>query len=232
MDLQALDRLTYGLYLVTSRNGEQLNGLIVNTVIQVALEPCLVAMAINKSSLTGEFIQRSGVFAITVLEKETPLEFISRFGFHSGREHNKFEGISYESGITGAPLVTHHGIAVIEAKLRDRVDCGSHTLFIGEVVSARQLKTGDPLTYAYYHEVKKGKTGKGAPTYREEKSKLKKERKSDMQRYVCSVCGYIYDPAVGDTDNGIAAGTPFERLPDNWVCPVCGAGKEQFEPEE
>lgn len=52
-----------------------------------------------------------------------------------------------------------------------------------------------------------------------------------MGKYVCTVCGYIYDPALGDPENGIAVGTAFEDLPDDWVCPVCGADKDQFEPE-
>ncbi len=231
VDLTALNTLSYGLYIVTSKDNERLNGLTVNTVEQVALTPCLIVVAINKNSLTHEFIQKSGVFAVSVLEKDTPMEFIGRFGFKSGREVNKFEGVSYEFGVTGAPVITQHAIAVMEANVRQQVDCVTHTLFVGEVVAARQLKSGEPLTYSYYHEVKKGKTGKGAPTYQAEKIK-KQERSHKMVRYVCTVCGYIYDPAEGDPDNGVPAGTPFESLPADWVCPVCGATKEQFEPEE
>ncbi len=240
VDLSALNSLTYGLYIVTSRAGERINGLTVNTVVQVALEPCLVTVAINKASFTNELIQRSGLFAVTVLEKETPLEFIGRFGFRSGREVNKFDGLNYEVGETGVPLVTKHAIVVMEAKVREKMDCATHTLFVGEVVMAKWVKQGEPLTYAYYHEVKKGKTGKGAPTYQAEKEKeklvdsrsVRKTKEPKMQRYVCTVCGYVYDPAEGDPDNGIPAGTPFENLPPEWVCPVCGAGKDQFEPEE
>ncbi|NPV13688.1 High molecular weight rubredoxin [candidate division WOR-3 bacterium] len=240
MDLSALNSLTYGLYIVTSRAGERINGLTVNTVVQVALEPCLVTVAVNKASFTNELIQQSGLFAVTVLEKETPLEFIGRFGFRSGREVNKFDGLNYEVGETGVPLVTEHAIVVMEAKVREKVDCATHTLFVGEVVMAKWVKQGEPLTYAYYHEVKKGKTGKGAPTYQAEKEKEKlvdsrsagKTKEQKMQRYVCTVCGYVYDPAEGDPDNGIPAGTPFESLPPDWVCPVCGASKDQFEPEE
>lgn len=240
VDLSALNSLTYGLYIVTSRAGEHINGLTVNTVVQVALEPCLVTVAINKASFTNELIQQSGLFAVTVLEKETPLEFIGRFGFRSGREVNKFDGLNYEVGETGVPLVTKHAIMVMEAKVREKVDCATHTLFVGEVVMAKWVKQGEPLTYAYYHAVKKGKTGKGAPTYQAEKEKERlvdsrsvgKTKEQKMQRYVCTVCGYVYDPAEGDPDNGIPAGTPFENLPPEWVCPVCGAGKDQFEPEE
>lgn len=231
VDISALDSLTYGLYIVTSRDEGRLNGLTVNTVVQVALEPCLIAVAINKSSFTHHLILKSGLFAVSVLERETPLDFIGRFGFRSGKEFNKFEGLDYEVGVTGVPVVTDHAIAVIEAKVRQVVDCGTHSLFIGEVVMARRVKSGEPLTYAYYHRVKKGKTGKGAPTYREIKEETKKERSEKMQRYVCTVCGYVYDPAEGDPDNGVPAGTPFESLPPDWVCPVCGASKDQFEPE-
>lgn len=240
VDLSSLNSLTYGLYLVTSRAGQQINGLTVNTVVQVALEPCLVTVAINKQSFTHELIEKSGVFAVTVLEKETPLEFIGRFGFRTGREFNKFEGLEFETGETGVPLVTEHAVAVMEAKVRARLDCVTHTLFLGEVQMARWVKQGAPLTYAYYRKVKKGKAGKGAPTYQkpQEENESKNSRESgtskerDMQRYVCTVCGYVYDPAEGDPDNGVPAGTPFESLPPDWVCPVCGAGKDQFEPEE
>jgi flavin reductase (DIM6/NTAB) family NADH-FMN oxidoreductase RutF len=236
IDQQALDRFTYGLYLVTSRDGDRRNGLIVNTVVQVALTPTLVTVAINKNSLTAEFIRKSGAFGISVLEKDTPMEFIGRFGFRSGREYDKFAGLKYETGITGTPLITEHTVSLIEAKVRETVDCVTHTLFVGEVVAARVLNNAEPLTYAYYHLVKKGKTGKGAPTYREEKistgEESKKKGSVKMQRYVCSVCGYVYDPAAGDPENGIPAGTPFENLPEDWVCPVCGAAKDQFEPEE
>ncbi|MGB9742123.1 MAG: rubredoxin [candidate division WOR-3 bacterium] len=235
VDQQALDKFTYGLYLVTSREGDRRNGLIVNTVVQVALTPTLITVAINKNSLTGELIRKSGVLGISVLERDTPMEFIGRFGFRSGREFDKFAGINYQTDITGAPLVTDYSVALIEARVREMVDCVTHTLFVAEVVAARIIKNADPLNYAYYQLVKKGKTGKGAPTYREQKDggeNDKKERSKKMQRYVCTVCGYVYDPGAGDPENGIPAGTPFESLPEDWVCPVCGAAKDQFEPEE
>jgi rubredoxin len=102
---------------------------------------------------------------------------------------------------------------------------GTHTIFIGELVGADVLKEGEPMTYAYYHQVKRGTTPKTAPSYVEEK----KEAVAKMAKYQCSVCGYIYDPQLGDPDGGIKPGTPFEKIPDTWVCPVCGASKDQFE---
>jgi rubredoxin len=89
------------------------------------------------------------------------------------------------------------------------------------------------MTYEYYHQVKGGKSPKTAPTYAgpslpEEINKTDKEVRA-MASYKCAVCGYIYDPAEGDSAGGIAAGTSFEDLPDSWVCPVCGAPKSEFE---
>ncbi len=92
------------------------------------------------------------------------------------------------------------------------------------------LKDGEPLTYAYYHQIKKGKTQKNAPTYIKDESKKIKE--GNMEKYKCSVCEYIYDPKKGDPDSGIVPGTSFIDLPEDWVCPVCGAGKNSFEKED
>ncbi|HDN85414.1 MAG TPA: rubredoxin [Candidatus Aerophobetes bacterium] len=85
------------------------------------------------------------------------------------------------------------------------------------------------MTYAYYHEVKRGTSPSSAPTYIKEE---KKKEKGKMIKYKCTVCGYIYDPEKGDPDSGIKPGTPFEELPDDWVCPVCGASKDAFEKED
>ena len=234
VDLAALSVLTYGLYVVTSRDGDRRNGLIANTVVQVAGEPCQVSVSVNRASLTHEMIMESGQFAVSVLEQETPLAFIGIFGFHSGRTADKFAQVKYHDGITGCPLLEEHTLAVLEARVRTAVDCGSHTTFIADVVASSSVKQGEPLTYAYYHEVKGGKTGKDAPTYAASMAqggREKIERNDKMKKYVCQVCGYVYDPAAGDPDSGVPAGTPFEQIPEDWVCPVCGASKDQFEPE-
>lgn len=231
IDLLALGTFTYGLYVVTSASRGRVNGLICNTVVQVALRPCQVSVSINKSSLTHEYISESGVFAVSVLEQDTPLTSIGIFGFRSGRNYDKFAKVAYRRGETGCPLLEDHALATIEARVRTAVDCGSHTTFVADVLAARRVKPGLPLTYAYYHQVKGGKTGKGAPTYGVGSTVTeKKERTQVMKKYRCAVCGYEYDPELGDPDNGVLAGTPFEKLPDDWVCPVCGAGKDQFEP--
>lgn len=231
-DRQALWCVSYGLYVVTSHFNNKLNGQIANTVFQVTAEPPRIAVSINKNNLTHEYISNSGVFAASVLDESAPLSFIGLFGFKSGRDIDKFSEITFDKGITGCPLVTEYSLSVFEAKVIKQIDAGTHTIFIGDVLAAKVLKEGRPLTYAYYQEIKKGKSPKSAPTYHVEKRKEESVKgRQDMKKYTCDLCGYVYDPAAGDPENGIAAGTPFENLPDDWVCPVCGAAKDQFSPE-
>lgn len=234
VDFAALNTVTYGLYILTARDGERRNGCVINTLVQVALTPCQVSVSVNKANLTHEMVMKIGQFAVAVLERDTPLKFIGTFGFRSGRDYDKFASAAYRDGVTGCPLMTEHTLATIEAKVRTAVDCGSHTTFVADVVASRLVKPGEPLIYAYYHQVKGGKTGKNSPTYAASKAAENarlSERSKTMKKYVCQVCGYVYDPAAGDPDTGVAAGTPFEKLPEDWLCPVCGASKDQFEPE-
>ena len=169
MNLKALYKLGYGLYVVCSRKGDKFNGQIANTVFQITSEPPTVAVSINKSNLTHEFIKESKVFVASVLSQDTPLSFIGHFGFKSGRDIDKLEGINYKIGETQAPVVTDNTLAYLEAKVINQVDVGSHTIFIGELVGAEVIKEGEPMTYAYYHQVKRGTTPKTAPVYIEEK---------------------------------------------------------------
>ncbi len=225
MDLKALHKLGYGLYVVSSRKGNKLNAQIANTVFQITSEPPTIAVSINKNNLTHEFIKESKVFTASVLCRDTPLSFIGHFGFKSGRDIDKFEGINYKMGETQAPVVIDNAVAYLEAKVTKEVDVGTHTIFIGELVNADVIAEKECMTYDYYHQVKRGITPKTAPSYVEEK----KETVPEMAKYRCTVCGYIYDPELGDTDSSIKPGTPFREIPDDWVCPVCGAAKSEFE---
>jgi flavin reductase (DIM6/NTAB) family NADH-FMN oxidoreductase RutF/rubredoxin len=229
MNVKALYKLGYGVYVVTSRKGHQFNGQIANTVFQVTSEPLSVAVSINKNNLTWEFIKESRVFAASVLCQDTPLTFIGRFGFKSGRDTDKFEGINYKIGETGAPVVLDNAVSYLEARVKQEMDAGTHTIFLGDVVNADVISDEVCMTYDYYHQIKGGKTPKTAATYLEEKVEAKKEATTGMGKYKCKVCGYEYDPEKGDPDSGIKLGTPFEALPDDWVCPVCGAAKTEFE---
>jgi len=225
MNLQALHRLSYGMYVVCSKKNDKFNGQISNTVIQVCSEPPVIAMALNKQNLTNEYVAASKVFTVSVLAEQTPLNLIGNIGFKSGRDVDKLKGVNYKIGETGAPIVLDNTLAYLEAKVISQMDVSTHTIFVGEVMAAEVVKEGEPMTYAYYHQVKRGTTPKTAPTYVEEK----KEEKPKMSKYKCQVCGYIYNPELGDPDGHIKPGTPWEKLPDDWVCPVCGATKDKFD---
>ncbi len=229
MDPRALFKIGYGVYIVGSRSGEKINAQIANTVFQITSEPPTLAVSINKKNLTHEYIQDSRVFAATVLLEDTPLSFIGSFGFKSGKDINKFEGINYKTGTNGAPIVLDHAAAYIEAKVIQSMDVGTHTIFIGQVTDAAVLTDKTPMSYSYYHEVKRGTTPKTAPSYVEIKKEAPAPPEPAPVKYKCGVCGYIYDPVQGDPDSGIKPGTPFESIPDDWVCPVCGADKSQFQ---
>jgi len=165
VNIKALHKLSYGLYIVGSRKGDRLNAQIANAVFQVTSEPPTIAVSINKNNLTHEFIKASRVFSAAVLSRETPLSFIGHFGFQSGRDVDKLEGINYKIGDTQAPVITDNAIAYLEVKVVQEVDVGTHTIFIGELVGAEIIKEGEPMTYAYYHQVKRGITPEAAPVY-------------------------------------------------------------------
>ncbi len=229
MNMKALYKVSYGMYVISSIMNEKINGQIANTVFQITSEPPTIAASINKQNLTHKYIQESKVFTVSILSKETPMKFIGHFGFKSGRKLDKFKDVNYKAGVTGAPVVLENIVGYLEAEVTDSLDAGTHTVFIGKIVDAEIIKDGEPMTYAYYHEIKKGTAPKTAPTYIKEENQ---KEVSKMGKYRCTICGYVYDPEKGDPDSGIKPGTLFEELPDGWVCPVCGAGKDKFEKEE
>ncbi|MCP2519152.1 flavin reductase [SCandidatus Aminicenantes bacterium Aminicenantia_JdfR_composite] len=229
MDLKILYKISYGLYVVTSKKNDKINGQIANTVFQVASEPPTIAVSINKNNLTHEFIQNSGIFAVSVLSKDTPMKLIGNFGFKSGREIDKFKEVKYKTGATGAPIILESTLGYLETETINNLDVGTHTIFIGKILNAEIIGEGEPMTYAYYHQVKKGRAPKSAPTYMKEINHENLNMGGNrMAKYECTICGYIYDPEKGDPDSGIDPGTSFEELPDDWVCPVCGAWKSAF----
>jgi len=220
--------------IISSRKNGRFNGCIVNTVFQVTPEPPIVAVSINRQCLTREYVTDSKVFTVSILSQEAPMSFIGRFGFRSGREIDKFEQVNFKTGQTGIPIILDNTVGFIEAEVTSSIDVGTHTLFIAGIVACQTLdKDKEPMTYAYYRDIKRGRTPKTAATYIKKTSAAKlKEGITDMKKYKCLLCGYIYDPAVGDPDNGVEAGTAFEDLPEDWVCPECGAGKDEFESVE
>ena len=174
MNKKALHKISYGLYVVSSRDNERYNGQIANAIFQVTAMPQTVALSINKQNFTHKCITKSKHLSISVLSEETPMKFIGTFGFKCGRDINKFEGVNFKIGKTKTPIVTDYSIAYIELKIKDQIDVGTHTIFIGEVVDADILSDKTPMTYEYYHKVKGGYSPKTAPTYYKEMDKPKK----------------------------------------------------------
>ena len=158
--------LSYGLYIVTSREGERMNGQIATAAMQVTAVPPKIVVCLSKETLTHEFVVQSGKFGITVLDQEITMQEIGPWGFRSGRDIDKFRNAHYRIGVeTGVPLVLDHALSVLEAKVIQSLDVDTHTLFVGEVEGAERLREGKPLTYDYYQKEKKGKSPKNAPTY-------------------------------------------------------------------
>ncbi len=165
MDLNALHKLGYGMYIIGARQGDKLNGQVANTVSQITSEPPTVAVSINKSNLTHDYIMASQAFSAAILHEQTPLPYIGNFGFKSGRDVDKLKGMNYKIGNTKAPVFLDHATAYLEAEVIQHVDVGTHTIFIGRIVNAEILTEDRCMTYEYYHAVKRGTTPRTAPSY-------------------------------------------------------------------
>jgi ferric-chelate reductase [NAD(P)H] len=169
MNLSALYKLGYGMYVIGARKGDRLNAQTANTVFQITSEPPTVAVSINKKNLTHEFIKDSRHFSASVLREATPLSFIGNFGFKSGRDTDKLKGINYKTGETKAPIILDNAVAYLEAEVAQEIDVGTHTIFIGRIVAAEVITNEKSMTYEYYHQVKRGTTPRTAPSYIESK---------------------------------------------------------------
>lgn len=225
IDNKAFYKLSYGLYVVSSIKEGKKNAQIANTVFQISSDPLMVAVSINKQNLTHEFIDSSGLIGISVLSEDTPLDFIGRFGFKSGRNTDKFAGVLYKTLESGVPIVLDNSVSYLELMVEKKMDVYTHTVYICRVLNAEVLKDQNQLTYQHYQDIKRGKSAAPAP------AAVNKEPERPAKasvRYQCTVCGFIYDSSEGDPGSGIPAGTMFEDLPDDWVCPICGVPKDKF----
>ena len=166
MNLTALFRLSYGVYVVSAMDGDRYNGCIANTVMQVTAEPPALVVSINKDSFTYDCIRESGRFSVSVLSEASNPRLIGAFGFQTGRFHNKFDGVRYEEK-DGLPILSDC-CAYVLCNVRDTLDAGSHMLFLADIVECDHISQEPPMTYDYYHRVIKGKSPKTAPTYQPE----------------------------------------------------------------
>lgn len=166
MNQKVLFDLSYGLYIVTSKEKEEFSGCVVNTVCQAtAEEKPKLTVIINKENYTNQIAKKSKKLNISVLSKEADMLLIGKFGFRSGKDFNKLEGTEYIEGKNGVPVITQAVCSYLECDVIDVIDCGSHSIFVLEMQDAEILSEKEPMTYQYYHNVIKGKTPPKASSY-------------------------------------------------------------------
>ncbi|NLU37411.1 MAG: High molecular weight rubredoxin [Bacteroidales bacterium] len=233
IEFKAFHALSYGVYLVCSEYEGKKSGYVANTGFQVTSNPSVLAISCSKKNYSCDIISKRGVFSLSVLRRDLPVSLIQDFGFRSSRDFDKFSNYSHKTGQLGVPVVTDCAVAFFECNVLNSVDCGSHILFFGEVAHSEKLSAEPVLTYDYYHEHYKMLSPENAPTFipPELLSVSRKELISPSElasEYICILCGYTYNPELGEPENGIPPGTPFDALPEDYICPICRASKEYF----
>lgn len=226
MDKKAFRKLSYGMYIIASADGDRKAGCVVNTFNQITSSPAQVSVAVNKENATADVIRASGRFTASTLGESATMELIGRFGFHTSADTDKFADTQWEPDAAGVPLVTEGAVACFSAHVVETVDAGSHWLFVGAVDDARVLSDEAPMTYAYYHQVKGGKTPPKASSFSDDElaggsSAPAPEAPASVpaagkSTWRCQICGFEI------TVDG-------DALPEGFECPICGAGADQFE---
>ncbi|MCL2031580.1 MAG: flavin reductase [Oscillospiraceae bacterium] len=197
----AMFKISYGLFVLTAREGERDNGCIINTAIQITDTPMRVLIAVNKANLTRDMVLNTGVFNLSVLTESAPFSLFQQFGFQSGRDADKFADCGYDDrAANGVRYIPGHTNGVISARVIDAHDYGTHTVFGAEVTQAFTLSGERSVTYQYYFDHIKPKP---------------QPPQEDKRGFVCKICGYVYE---GDT------------LPEDIICPLCKHGARDFEP--
>lgn len=213
MNKNVFRSLSYGVYVISTLDGERNTGCIANSVMQITSEPATIALSMNHDNYTNSCITKTGMFAVSILSETSAPSLIGQFGFQSGKDVNKFDGIDF-SIKEGIPVI-NDSCGYIVCKVIDKMETSTHTVFLGEVIDGDILDKSPAMTYAYYHKVVKGKSPKNAPTYLPEEDT--ENLPTTSEKWVCSVCGYVYDGK-----------TPFEEVPADYVCPICKQSKEKF----
>lgn len=203
MDEKAMYKLSYGLFVLTAKDGDKDNGCIINTAIQAASVPNQMSVCVSKANYTCDMITKTGAFTVSVLSQDADFDLFKHFGFQSGKDVNKFESFdACKRGANGIYYITQGTNAYISVKVNQTVDLGSHTMFIGEITDMEVLSDTASATYQYYlDEIKPkpeavGTTEEGKTVWR------------------CKICGYEY---VG------------EELPEDFICPLCKHPASDFE---
>ncbi len=223
MNQKAMFKLSYGLFILTAREGDKDNGCIINTAIQAASEPNQISICANKLNLTHDMILRTGEFTVSILSEDAPFGLFQHFGFQSGRDVDKFlDFTECVRGSNGIYYITEGTNAFISVRVSKIEDLGSHTMFIGEITDMEVLSDTPSATYAYYHTHIKPQPGSESAVRTDVKTKEdesasenQKPRTADGQTvWRCRICGYEY---VG------------EELPADFICPLCKHPAIDFE---
>ena len=211
MDKKVLRNLSYGVYVVTSKDKDKNVGCIANSIMQVTSNPSVIAVSINHDNYTNKVIKENNKFGVSILKETTDAKIIGTFGYKSSKDNDKFDGINFKE-ISEIPVL-ENTCGYMVCKVIDTMETSTHTIFLGEVIEADDYSTENAMTYKYYHENLKGSSPKNAPTY-EETSISQVDKDSKKIKWKCSICGYIHEA---------------DELPDDFKCPLCGVGKEYFE---
>ena len=228
IDKSAFHSLNYGMYVIGTHSAKGDFGCIANTFAQVTSSPLQVSVVLNKENATTSAVRESGRFTASCLSEDATMELIGTFGFHSSTEFDKFARHASARDAAGLPILAEQCCAWFSAKVVQEVDLGTHILFIGEVEESQRVEAAaNPMTYAYYHQVKGGKTPPKASSYLGEEEGAVKvvdanaanagdsvNRAAPKVAWRCTVCGHV---------------EIVEELPDDYTCPICGVGKEFFE---
>ena len=201
MDEKVMRNLSYGLFVLTARDGEKDNGCIINTVTQIASAPNRISISVNKSNFTCEMVEKTRRFNVSILSEKADFSTFKHFGFQSGRDTDKMAGIEYSRSENGLVyLNSGETNAYISAEVFQVIDVGSHLLFLADVTDGEVLTKDPSATYAYYFANIKPK-----PEAQAEKKK----------GWICTICGYIYEG---------------EDLPADFICPICKHPASDFKP--
>ena len=199
-DKKVTRNFSYGLFVLTARDGEKDNGCIINTAVQAASEPLRVSICVNKANYTHDMILKTGAFNLSFLSEKSQFATYQNFGFQSGRDVEKLEKISFRRAANGIAYLTDECNAYLSGKVVQSIDLGSHTMFIADVTGGEVLSKDPSVTYAYYFANIKPKPG--AP------------KEAKKTGWVCTICGYIYEG---------------EELPPDYICPICKHPASDFQ---
>lgn len=201
IDTGTMFKLSYGLFVLTVKDGDKDNGCIINTVTQITASPLRISIAVNKANFTHDMIAKTGAFNVSILTERAPFQIFEQFGFCSGKNTDKFADSDYHvRAANGIRYVPEYTNGMISAKVVEAHDYGTHTLFIADVTEALVLSNERSVTYQYYFDNIKPK-----PQPKEERKK----------GFVCKICGHVYEG---------------ETLPADYICPTCKHPAEDFEP--